>query len=278
MPEISAETPGGNHIARPRRFLMCRPTYFDVTYSINPWMNPARPTSAEAALDQWIRLHDTFVKLGHDVSLIEPVPGLPDMVFAANGATVVDGKALIARFRHPQRADEANAYIAWFRDNGWTEVRQADYLNEGQGDFLYTGDTLLAGCGFRSDVRGHDEAQEFFGVPVVSLTLVDPRFYHLDTALSVLRPGEIMYYPSAFSAASRKVLAEYYPDAILADAADAVAFGLNAQSDGWNVVLAQQATGLARRLRDRGYRPISVELAELRKAGGGARCCTLELR
>ncbi|WP_206302626.1 dimethylargininase [Streptomyces sp. WAC 01529] len=264
--------------ASPRQYLMCRPTYFDVTYSINPWMDPDRPTSIQTGLSQWKWLFDTFAGLGHDVRLIEPVPGLPDMVFAANGALVVDRKVLVARFRHPQRRDESAAYLEWFGRGGWSEVRQAEYVNEGEGDFLCTGGEILAGTGFRSEARAHDEVREFFGRPVIGLTLVDPRFYHLDTALAVLGEGEIMYYPGAFDAESRAVLAERFPDAVLAEEADAAVFGLNALSDGRNVVLPRAATGLAARLRERGYHPVGADLTELLKAGGSVKCCTLELR
>ncbi|HEY0640957.1 MAG TPA: amidinotransferase [Pseudonocardiaceae bacterium] len=270
--------PDGDRTVSPRRYLLCRPVHFDVTYSINPWMDPARPTSAEVGLAQWKRLHDTFVTLGHQVELIEPVPGLPDMVFAANGALVVDGRVLVARFRHRQRTDEAAAYLEWFGRGGWSQVRQAEYVNEGEGDFLWTGKEILAGCGFRSDPRAHDEVREFFGRPVVSLRLVDPRFYHLDTALAVLGDGEIMYYPEAFDPAGQALLAELYPDAVLADRADAEVFGLNALSDGRHVILPGRAVGLAARLRDRGYVPVGADLSELLKAGGGVKCCTLELR
>jgi N-dimethylarginine dimethylaminohydrolase len=279
MSYVNAEIPAGSaRAASPRRYLMCRPMYFDVTYSINPWMDPSKPTSVQTGLGQWKRLHDLFVGLGHDVELIEPVPGLPDMVFAANGAIVIDNKVLVARFRHAQRVDEAGAYLDWFGRGGWSELRQAEHINEGEGDFLYAGGEILAGTGFRSDLRGHDEVREFFGRPVLSLTLVDPRWYHLDTALAVLGKGEVMYYPAAFSPESQAILAERFPDAILAAEADASVFGLNALSDGRNVVLPQQAVGLAAQLRERGYTPVGADLTEMLKAGGSVKCCTLELR
>jgi N-dimethylarginine dimethylaminohydrolase len=44
------------------------------------------------------------------------------------------------------------------------------------------------------------------------------------------------------------------------------------------VVLAKGATRLAAQLRERGYEPIGVDLSELLKAGGGVKCCTLEIR
>ena len=154
MPQTQspANTAGRERTASPRCYLMCRPTYFDVTYSINPWMRPEVPTSAETGLSQWKMLFETFVGLGHDVRLIEPVPGLPDMVFAANGAIVIDSKVLVARFRHPQRMDESEAFLEWFGTGDWSTVHQAEYINEGEGDFLFTGTEILAGSGFRSDL------------------------------------------------------------------------------------------------------------------------------
>lgn len=273
--EAQAERPAS--MVRRRRFLMCPPVHFDVTYSINPWMEPDKPTDRDLALLQWERLVSLYRNLGHEVERIGALPGLPDMVFAANGATVVDGKVLSARFRHAQRVGEAAAYVAWFRNRGY-QVREAEQVNEGEGDYLAIGDQILAGTGFRTDRRSHAEAARFFGRPVHSLTLVDPRFYHLDTALSVLTDDEIMYYPAAFSAASRATLHELYPDAILANDADAEAFGLNAVSDGRHVLLAPQARHLIDELSARGFVPIGVDLSELLKSGGSVKCCTLELR
>ncbi|BAJ27601.1 dimethylargininase [Kitasatospora sp. SID7827] len=263
--------------ATPRHYLMCRPAHFTVDYSINPWMDPAKPTDTGTALAQWDQLHALFQRLGHTVELIEPLPGLPDMVFAANGATTVDGRVLGARFRHPERAAEGPAYADWFRERGW-RVRDAERVNEGEGDLLVAGERILAGTGFRTETAAHAEAAEFLGREVVTLRLVDPRYYHLDTALAVLSDTEIMYHPPAFDDASRAVLERLYPDALLADADDARVFGLNAVSDGANVVLPEAAVHLAERLRERGFTPIGVDLTELLRAGGAVKCCTLELR
>ncbi|MBP2326389.1 N-dimethylarginine dimethylaminohydrolase [Kibdelosporangium banguiense] len=264
--------------ATARHYLMVRPTYFDVEYSINPWMDPQKPTFTELAVAQWEWLRDLFGELGHTVESVEPRAGLPDMVFSANGATVLNGKVLVARFRHTHRSQESDAYLEWFRQNGYRDVRQAQWINEGEGDYLVAGRHVLAGSGFRTNVRAHDEFEEYFGVPVIGLTLIDPRYYHLDTALAVLGDESIMYYPEAFTAESRELLEELYPDAILACDGDAEAFGLNAVSDGEHVVLPQAATGLMAQLREHGFDPIGVDLSELLKAGGSVKCCTLELR
>jgi N-dimethylarginine dimethylaminohydrolase len=260
-----------------RQYLMCPPEHFEVSYSINPWMDPGKPVDPGLAMAQWERLRETYLALGHQVHLIEPLPGLPDMVFAANGASVIGDRALVARYRYPQRAAEAPAYRDWLVAHGFEVTAEPRYVNEGQGDYLADGERLLAGTGFRTDRLSHDEAQELYGLPVVSLTLVDPSFYHLDTALAVLGTGRIMYYPEAFSIGSQQVLRRLYPDAILAGRRDAEAFGLNAVSDGVHVVLPQIATGLIEQLRERGYSPIGVDMSELHKSGGAVKCCTLEL-
>ncbi|MFI9200640.1 dimethylargininase [Streptomyces sp. NPDC053048] len=265
----------------PRRYLMCPPTYFRVTYSINPWMDPGKPVDLPLALAQWEHLRDRYRSLGHTVEELTPRPDLPDMVYAANGATVVDGRVLGARFAHPERWAEAGVHLEWFRANGYAEVREPNHINEAEGDFAVTATWLLAGRGFRSSPLSHPEAQEFFGRPVIGLDLVDPRYYHLDTALCVLddsTDGEIMYYPGAFSPGSRAVLERLFPDALIATEEDAAALGLNAVSDGRHVLLPQAAVGLFEPLRARGYEPIGMDLGELLKGGGSVKCCTQELR
>jgi N-dimethylarginine dimethylaminohydrolase len=261
---------------------MCPPDHFAVRYAINPWMNPALGVDVALAHRQWDRLRRTYLELGHRVDVLEPEPGLPDMVFAANGGLVIGGRALGARFAHPQRAGEGPAYLAGLRRAGLRSVTEATQVNEGEGDFLTVGGRVLAGTGFRTARAAHAEVAALFGLPVVTLRLVDPRFYHLDTALAVLDDSAehplIAYHPGAFDPAGQDTLRRLYPDAVLAAEADAAVLGLNAVSDGRHVVLAEQATGLAAMLRDRGFDPIGVNLSELLKAGGGAKCCTLEVR
>ena len=264
--------------ARLRRYLMCPPTHFTVAYEINPWMHKDKPTDTARAVAQWEVLRDTYEQLGHTIELIDPLPGSPDMVYTANGATVVDGIAYIAHFRYPERAAEAPAFEAWLAAAGYRIV-QAAQINEGEGDILFTERAILAGTGFRTDHAAHLELQETFGRPVVSLHLVDPRFYHLDTALAVLTDDHLIaYYPGAFSPGSQKILRRLYPDAIVADEADAVHLGINCVSDGLHVIHSPAAVGLAAQLRERGFEPIGVDTSELLKGGGGAKCCTLELR
>lgn len=265
-------------------YLMCPPKRFTVEYSINPWMDPTVPVDTGLAMAQWSNLVETFRELGHTVHEIEPEPGLPDMVFAANSGVVLDGRVLGAKFRSDERAAEAEHYRRWFTAAGYHEVAMPTHINEGEGDFAWTGSLLLAASGFRTARAAHAEAQEFFGVPVVSLRLIDPRFYHLDTALCVLDEAtesgaaQVAYFPGAFSDGSRNVLERLFPRAIRVGEADARHLGLNAVSDGRNVIVPRQAGGFAAALTERGYETIPVDTAELLKSGGGPKCCTLELR
>jgi N-dimethylarginine dimethylaminohydrolase len=278
-PSLSAPA----RVASKRTVLMCRPDFFTVVYRINPWMDPALPTDTSLAVRQWQTLYDTYIDLGFDVKLVDPIDGLPDMVYAANGGFVLDGIAYGASFTHPERQPEGPAYMKWFGDNGF-DVRVPQNINEGEGDFLLVGDVILAGTGFRSASNSHEELAEIFGRPVITLTLINPSFYHLDTAIAVLDPQtgfenpNIAYLPSAFDEASLAILRERYPDAILVNEEDAAVLGLNSFSDGLNVVIASRAKDFERQLRERGYNPIGVDLSELLLGGGGVKCCTLELR
>lgn len=266
---------------RKRTYLLCPPEHFVVAYAINPWMDTATPVDTQLALKQWQRLRETLVDLGHTVHVLTSDADLPDMVFAANGAFVVDGTVYGARFRHPQRTAEAALHRAFYETEGWRFVAPT-HINEGEGDFAYLpdahGGTILAGYGFRTEPMAHAEAQEVLGRPVVSLRLVDPRFYHLDTALAALDDENITYYPGAFSPSSQHVLRQLFPDAVLADEADAFAFGLNLVSDGRHVFLSSEATGMAAKVAAAGYTPVPIELSELKKGGGSVKCCIAELR
>jgi N-dimethylarginine dimethylaminohydrolase len=262
--------------ARLRRYVMTPPTFFAIEYEINPWMRLGTPADRDAAMAQWRSVHDMFVRLGHAVDIVAPGPGLPDMVYAANGGFVFGNTAIVAHFKFAERKTESIAYATWLKQRGYRIV-STRHANEGQGDFLLADGMLLAGHGFRTDVRAHAEVAEILRMPVVSLELVEPRFYHLDTALAVLDDATIAYYPPAFSTASQGQLRMLFPDAIIVGSADAYALGLNVVSDGLHVVHPCTARGFAAQLQHAGFEPVGVDLSELLKGGGSVKCCTLEV-
>ena len=270
-------------VPRRRRFLVCEPRHFAVQYAINPWMRPDVRVDVDLAREQWHTLISAYRAHGHTVDTVEPVPGLPDMVFAANSAVVVAGRVFGSSFHAPERRPESTAYETWFKSAGF-DVYRPESVCEGEGDLVPAGRWILACTGFRTTREAHHEVQEYFGVPVIGLKLTDPYFYHLDTALFVLdesddsHKGNIAYYPGAFSPGSREVLARLYPDAVVATREDAMTFGLNSVSDGHRVFIDPGATALAAELTRHGYLPVPVDLSEFRKAGGGIKCCTQEIR
>jgi N-dimethylarginine dimethylaminohydrolase len=277
MQQVAVTSAPVERVAEHKTVLMCRPEHFTVSYRINPWMHPEEPTDTSLAVRQWDELYRIYLGLGFDVELIDPLPGLPDMVYAANGGFTLDGIAYGARFQYDERAAEGPAYMDWFRTHGFQVVEPVS-VNEGEGDFLLVGERILAGTGFRSDAASHDELRRIYRREVVTLKLVDPAFYHLDTAIAVLDATNIAYLPKAFDEASQQIIRDLYPDAVTVNDADAAVLGLNSFSDGRNVVIASRAVGFEASLRERGYNPIGVDLSELLLGGGGVKCCTLELR
>ncbi|CRZ16149.1 amidinotransferase [Mycolicibacterium neworleansense] len=273
---VTSDAPAPTRSATTRHYAMTAPEHFTVEYAINPWMDISTPVDTSLALAQWDALRQVYADLGHTVDLVTPRDGLPDMVYAANGGFLLGDTAVVARFAYPQRAGEADAYAEWMAAAGYRPVR-TDHVNEGQGDLLLVGSTLLAGHGFRTDRRAHDEIAAITGLDVIGLELVDPRFYHLDTALAVLDDTTIAYYPPAFTDGARKRLTELFGDAIEVSSADAYVLGLNVVSDGRHVVMPAAATGFAGQLCQAGFEPIGVDLSELLKGGGSVKCCTLEL-
>jgi N-dimethylarginine dimethylaminohydrolase len=261
--------------------LMCSPEFYTVEYTINPWMHPEVPTDTSLAVTQWQSLRDTYDRIGVEVQEITPVRGLPDMVYAANGATVLDGICYTASFRYPERQPEGELYARWLADAGYRVV-QARAINEGEGDFLAVGDAIFAGTGFRSTLESHQELREVFGREVVTMTLVRPQYYHLDTCLSVLdaRPGQelVAYLPSAFAPDALAELESRFPDAIIVDEDEAAVLGLNLVSNGADVVMPVGAPRYQQAVAERGFTTHTLDLSELRKGGGGIKCCTLTLR
>ena len=168
--------------SRSRTFLMCAPEHFCVVYSINAWMDPAVPVDRVLARHQWEAIRDAYQSAGHTVHLLNPHPDAPDMVFAANGGLTIGGKTLLARFRYEERSAEVPGHQSLLQRLGKVTT-PSSHVSEGEGDFLVGSREVFAGWGFRCSLAAHAELATELDVPVVSLRLVDERFYHLDTAM-----------------------------------------------------------------------------------------------
>lgn len=262
----------------PKRVLMCRPDFFDIEYEINPWMKTTVRVDHDLAEQQWMGIHDIYNTLGVDVERIPPAKEVPDLVFTANAGLVIDGRVVLARFYNVERRPETEFNRAWFEANGYTDIMLPKNNFEGEGDCLFAQDTMFAGHGFRSDIKSHPELQDFFNKDLISLHLINPSFYHLDTCFCPLNDETVMYFPGAFDEDSQAIINKRFKTVIEASPRDAAAFGLNAVPIGKNIVLSNQATGLHQQLKDHGFNPITTPITEFHKSGGGVKCLTLELR
>jgi lysine-ketoglutarate reductase/saccharopine dehydrogenase-like protein (TIGR00300 family) len=264
------------------RFLMCAPTHYAVDYVINPWMEGnVQRASREVAAEQWRRLQALLASRA-SVELIASEPGLPDLVFTANAGVVVGDRVVLARFFHPERQGEEPCFQSWFESQGFrVETLPPDLPFEGAGDALLDrgGGWLWAGYGFRSELDAHPLLARALGVEVLSLRLMDERFYHLDTCLCPLSDGTLLYYPPAFDFHSNRLIeARVRPEKRLAvGEADAMAFACNAVNAGDTVILNQASGALRQRLEARGFTVLETPLTEFLKAGGAAKCLTLRL-
>ena len=264
------------------RILMCAPQHYDVDYVINPWMEGnIHRSSRDRAQEQWNGLHK-ILKEQARVELVEPQPGWPDMVFTANAGLILGDTVVLSRFFHPERQGEEPFFQQWFEDQGYTvHLLPPNFPFEGAGDALIdrASGCLWAGYGFRSELDSHPYLAKWLNVEVLSLRLIDRRFYHLDTCFCPLTNGDLLYYPPAFDTYSNHLIERRIPEEkrIAVDEVDAVNFACNAVNVGQTIVMNSASDSLKQTLDARGFSVIETPLTEFLKAGGAAKCLTLRL-
>jgi N-dimethylarginine dimethylaminohydrolase len=265
-----------------RTYLMCSPLHYDVTYVINPWMTGnLHASSRERAIEQWTCLHSALRQIA-DVEFISPEHGSPDMVFTANAGLYHAGTVVLSRFFHAERQPEEQYFRRWFHEAGYRIVdlpREIPFEGEGDALFSSSGSRLWAGYGFRTSRRSHQLLERIWDIEVVSLHLVDPRFYHLDTCFAPLSNDYVMYYPGAFDAASLASIESFYPieNRIVVTEKDAVRFACNAIHVDRTIILNDISRELIAQLETAGFQVVPLALSEFIKAGGAAKCLVMEL-
>jgi len=269
-------------MTQPVRILMCAPQHYDVDYVINPWMEGnIHRSSRDRAQAQWEQLH-TLLKEHATVELVPPQPGWPDLVFTANAGLVLDDTVVLSRFLHPERQGEEPHFQQWFADHGYTVKTLPKSLPfEGAGDALFdrAGGWLWAGYGFRTELDSHPYLAQWLDVEVLSLRLIDRRFYHLDTCFCPLNNGDLLYYPPAFDTYSNHLIERRVPadQRLAVDEVDAVNFACNAVNVDQTIILNSASDRLKHTLEARGFTVVETPLNEFLKAGGAAKCLTLRL-
>jgi N-dimethylarginine dimethylaminohydrolase len=263
------------------RLLVCSPEYFQIDYEINPWMRRENAVVPSRAVNQWQALMKVFEEdIGVGIERMQPIPGLPDLVFTANAGVVSGRRAVISRFRYPERRREEVYFAQWFGEHGYEVVTLEESLYfEGAGDLLGFPDTWFGGYRQRSDIRAFPKLSEIFQREIIPLELIDTRFYHLDTCFCPLSGGELLYFPPAFDAYGLAAIGERIPEEqrLAVPEEEAIRFACNAVCIGKHIVIPADCPRTTRLLESRGYRIHDVELGEFMKSGGAAKCLTLAL-
>ena len=263
------------------RLLVCPPDYFRINYEINPWMRRANAVDSARAMSQWHALMDVLSQdVGAGIEQMPAVEGLPDMVFTANAGVVVGRRALVSRFRYPERQREEVHFERWFREQKYEVLTMDKTLYfEGAGDLLGFQDAWFGGYRQRSDIRAFPKVGDMFQREIIPLELIDPRFYHLDTCFCPLSGGELLYFPPAFDAYGQAAIAKRIPDTrrLTVPEDEALRFACNAVCIGKHIVIPAGCPRTTQLLEARGYRTYAVQLDEFMKSGGAAKCLTLAL-
>jgi N-dimethylarginine dimethylaminohydrolase len=261
-----------------RTLILCPPDFYGIEYEINPWMSRAHGSDSTLARAQWKGLRQCLEAIGCAIELVTPQRGLPDMVFTANAGLISGRRFISSNFRYQERRGEEQHFKAWFAGKGYEVATLPEDLKfEGEGDALFCGDTIFCGYRFRSDIRAHRKIGEMLERLVISVELVQDRFYHLDTCFCPLRDGLAMWYPGAFEEYGRRAIQEHVGELVEASEEEAMRFGCNAVVVDQHVVLPSGCPKLTGELAKRGFTTHELPMTEFLKAGGACKCLTLYL-
>jgi N-dimethylarginine dimethylaminohydrolase len=259
-----------------RKLLLCPPDYYGIEYEINPWMDRACNAVPDLARAQWQRLYESLKLLGCEIELISPRKNLPDMVFTANAGLVAGTTFIRSNFRFPERQGEERWFEKWFTERGFEVISlPPDLFFEGEGDALFSQQILFCGYRFRSDIRSHRFIGERLNCLVISVELVQERYYHLDTCFCPLPDGALIWFPDAFDTYGQQAIRHHVSDRIEVVSEEAKQFACNAIVLGKDIILPGNCPRLCRELHERGYRTIELPMTEFLKAGGACKCLTL---
>lgn len=257
---------------------MCAPRHFGVLYEINPWMSREVPVSTDRSREQWDGLVAGLIDVGAEIETIEPIDGLPDMVFTANAGVAWDDRFVPSRFRHAERSGEESYFKLWAAARGFhVRALPGAPFFEGAGDALPFRDRVLAGYRIRSEFDAHTALAKVLDVEVLSVELIDQRFYHLDLTFCPLDDRRALIVPEAWDDYGRRVVESVVPEPIVLEPDESLAFCANSVVVGDVIVMPACRSRLERVLARAGFRVHVCPVDEFLKAGGGVRCLTLAL-
>jgi N-dimethylarginine dimethylaminohydrolase len=273
-----------------------------------------RSVNRDLAIRQWERLRDLLRDLGVRILVVPPQRKLPGLVYPANAGfqTELDRELpLSEKCFHlanllPSREGEQPIYRRVLEASG-LRVATLDprYRLEGEADFFPVGDHYLLTFGeiekqrfvptlafppwkriygFRSDQR-----VERLLAPIVEprsilkIELLLESHYHGDTVLCGFGPGRelLLAYSHAITPTGWDLLREVFGDRVIeleehdAERYAANSFTLTQGGDSLLLMPAGVSEQLLGQVRERGVTPITVDVSEFLKKGGGSVKCMI---
>ena len=263
-----------------KKVLTCKPNHFRVEYQINPWMKPGS-ADQKLAFKQWQNLIKAYQQNGIEVEILEQNENQPDMVFAADQGLVVDSDkkiVVMSNFKHPERQGETKYFQKWFQENGYKVEFLPEGLSfEGGGELIPWMGKYFIGSGLRNSQKTHQYLSTKYNLEFISLELIDPKFYHLDTCFFVLNSQTAFYYPKAFSKKSIQVLKSSFENLIEFTEKEVGNFAANSVVSRDAVFMQKGSLSFKQKIMDSGYQAIELDISEFMKSGGGIHCLTFEL-
>ena len=258
--------------------LLCPPTFYDIEYEINPWMHVENKVDKRKVFEEYKNLKKIYQSLGLEVLEIEPVKGLPDMVYAANIGFPLGNKFVVSNFRFEQRRKEADFAKKYFENLGFEIITlPQDIYFEGQGDLLTIGGKFFLGWGKRSSRQAKNILNKKLGIECIDFELKDPYFYHLDMSLGPLDKDTVLINPRSFTTEGLVKIKNEFPNIIKTSEEDNEFMACNLVVGGKTVVMAK---GISAKLKSEinkyGFDVCEIPMDEFRKGGGSIKCLTLE--
>ena len=194
-------SPLTTHLSSMPHILMCPPDHFGIEYEINPWMSRSRQSDQPFAPGSSGRpCGRRSRRPGAKVELLDPVAGLPDLVFTANAAMIYRGTAVLARFRHrgaARRRAARRGLVCGARLRGPAGRPRAS-SSKGPATPCSAATRSSPATASAATPAATSRSARCWACRVIPLELVNDYYYHLDTCFCPLAPGVAIYYPRAF--------------------------------------------------------------------------------
>jgi N-dimethylarginine dimethylaminohydrolase len=251
-------------------FVVCRPTFYDIKYQINPWMN-FHGFNKNMAIDQWNSFCDRIKEFGAEVLQVKPREDLPDMTFTSDNGLFLKSENIfvVSNHKHEERSREQWWFHEFFFNRNASIITTANYFCGS--DAVFFEDTLIGGYGFRTDKELYDEIRPLLDKDPIVVKLVNPYFFTLNSCFCPLNNSDYLIYEDAFDefpSLGRK---------ISVPGVEAKNFACSSLVIGNKVLISKNCPITCEKLKEFGYEPVELEMSELMKSGGACKALALEI-